>query len=334
MTTQERRIVDGLLIALALAAMALTGCSKALTASRAVTVTQSYVDSQNSGIVSTSIAALTSQIGTELPQRSDSPELQRLIKDGYIVEKTVTVSYPNLAGNFVGSHEINIMGPTRLDDTFQLQTIASSKPPQVQGSFRTCFGNSCEAGSVSGAVQRNGPSNLTLSFQQRENPISDRWVTQTRTLNVSLIRGQPDALVGTYSTGNENPFVSAQSSSERASGVVAGPDIQQEVYVYSWTPKLPTGTVDGAVLKLGHLVIDSCDQLLLNSETTARATCKTHVKLTKEAELIFGKASTEQPIQPVFGKQPDGGWIGTSVSYTPPQYSPVLDMRSIGTAAQ
>ncbi len=296
------------------------GCSKTLTQSRAAKLAQSYVDKQNEGTVGTFIGALTNQLGPEMPQPLQAAGIQRLIQAGYIEERKTMVAYPNLAGQFSGGHEINIMGPTRLDDTLELRTISTSKPPQVQGSFKTCFGNSCEAGSVNGAIQRNGPSNLTLSFQQRENPISDRWVTRSRTLNVSLVRGQPDALVGTYYTGQENPFVSAQNSQFRANGRAESGDIQQEVFVYSWTSKLPKDTVQGATLKLGHLVVDACEQLLLNSETTARATCKTHVKMTSESETIFGKGPTDQAMEVAFGKQPDGNWLVTSVSYQPPNY--------------
>lgn len=106
-----------------------------------------------------------------------------------------------------------------------------------------------------------------------------------------------------------------------AQGRATGSEILQNLYVYTWTDKLPKDVVvNGNALKLGHLVVDSCSQLLLDSETAAKAVCKTHVELTKPAEVIFGSGSTEQSMQAVFGKQPDGNWVTTRVSYSPPQY--------------
>jgi hypothetical protein len=102
---------------------------------------------------------------------------------------------------------------------------------------------------------------------------------------------------------------------------VAGVDVQQEVYVYNWTDKLPKDTVNGATLKLGRLMVDKCESLLLSSETAATASCKTHVQLTSAAEAILGQRPTDQSMGAFFGKQPDGVWVCTRVSYSPPQYN-------------
>ena len=75
------------------------------------------------------------------------------------------------------------------------------------------------------------------------------------------------------------------------------------------------------MLNLGHLAVESCEHLQLASETTATASCKTHVRLTGAAEAIFGNRRTDQLMEASFGRQPDGTWIGTSIKYTAPPYS-------------
>ena len=100
-----------------------------------------------------------------------------------------------------------------------------------------------------------------------------------------------------------------------------GSDFQQNVYIYTWTDKLPKDTFTGQILKLGHMVVDSCDHLLLGTETTATATCKTHVKLTRAAEVIFGSAPTTNTVQASFGKKPDGTWTGTQIGGAALQYN-------------
>jgi hypothetical protein len=283
----------------------LLGCSKALTESRAVGIVQRYVDAQGGGVVTTSIGELTNQLGREFLQTLHQRGVQRLVHEGYIEQRVVTVPYPNFSGDFTGSH--SVWGPGEIvTNNFNLQTVAEI-PPREQGSFRTCFLGTCYAGSVSGLIQRMGPSTLRLKEQ---GPMG-----RSESLVVSLVRGQPDALVGTY---NES---SGWGTSIRAVGRITGPDIQQEVYVYAWTDKLPKDALHGAVLTLGHLEVDSCEQLLLDTETSASANCKTHVDLTKAARVIFGSGPTEQIMRSVFGKQPDGTWVATQVIYPAPQYS-------------
>jgi hypothetical protein len=305
-------------IVLSLGVLLVCGCSQTLNNSRAAKLAQSYIDSQNGGTVQTSIGGLTNQLGLEMSAPLQAVGIQRLIQAGYIEERKMTVAYPNFSGHFSGGHDAPLVGRTQ--DTLELQAVAATKPPQVQGSFKICESPySCVDGSVNGVIQKNGPSDLTLSYQTRD-MLSRAPVTVNTTLSVSLSRGASDVLSGVYLWGKENMFVGAQRSAFRVTGRVVGPDIQQEVFVYSWTGKLPKGTVDGAALKLGHLIIDSCEQLLLNSETSAGATCKTQVTLTREAEMVFGSSPTDQPMGVTFGKQPDGTWVVTSVRYTPPPY--------------
>ncbi len=311
-----------LLVAAVVSTVILAGCSKALTESRASGVIQKWIDGQNRGTVNTFAGLLPGQIGAEMPNPWTAAAIQRLLKQGYLEQKTVSVAYPNLSGQYSDVREDRLgFAVSRFVDTYDLQTVANTRPPHVEGSFRSCFFNNCDAGSVSGVVTRNAPSALTLQFRAKENFISDRIITYNRSLVVTLQRGQPDCLVGRYSAGSENPFVGAQSFPIRADHVGPNPpDIQQEVYVYSWTTKLPKDTLNGAMLKLGHLVVDSCDRLLLSTETTASASCKTHVSLTSAAEIIFGKRPTDQLVQASFGKQPDGTWVGTQISYSAPPF--------------
>ena len=73
--------------------------------------------------------------------------------------------------------------------------------------------------------------------------------------------------------------------------------------------------------KMGHVVIDSCDHLLLEGETFATANCKLHVELTDAGKAALGDAGKaalggrppEGTVSASFGKQPDGTWIITRV---------------------
>lgn len=313
-----------MIVALSLTFLTLGGCSKALTESSASGVIQKWIDSQNGGAVRTPAGALTNHIGREMVNAWSAAGVQRLIKQGYLEEKTVAVSYPNFSGQYSGvHHDVNMFHvyvSTPSVDTLDIKTVADTRPPHVEGQFRTCFENNCDVGSVSGAVQRNGPSTLTLSFPERGGSLmSNRPSTRNR-LVVALERGRPDAIVGRYTVANS--MVNLDPISIRANRAGPNPpDIQQAVYVYSWTNKLPKDTFSGTTLNLGHLVVGSCDHLLLASETTATASCKTQVKLTSGGKAIFGNGPTDQLMQASFGKQPDGTWIGTSINYSAPPFS-------------
>jgi hypothetical protein len=63
--------------------------------------------------------------------------------------------------------------------------------------------------------------------------------------------------------------------------------------------------------KIGHIVVDSCDHLLLTTETVATAQCKVHMNFTKEGAAKFGNNQSSAIIPARFGKQPDGKWVGT-----------------------
>jgi FKBP-type peptidyl-prolyl cis-trans isomerases 1 len=312
-----------MIVALFLAAGSLGGCSKALTESSAPSVIQKWIDSQNGGLVSTNAGALTSQVGTEMIDAWSVPDVRRLIKLGFLEEKTVSVSYPHFAGQYSGvHHEVNMFGisvSTPSVDTLDVQTVSNTRPPHVEGRFRTCFDNNCDVGSVSGAVERNGPSTLALSFaEQGGSMFSNRPSTRNR-LVVALERGPTDAIVGQYLNIPERGI--ARPIYFRVEHLGPNPqDIQQDVYVYKWTNNLPTDTFTGGMLNLGHLVVESCEHLLPASETAASAACKTHVKLTAAAEAVFGSRPTDGLMQASFGKQPDGTWIGTSIKYSPPPY--------------
>lgn len=317
-----------LIVTVALSAVLLAGCSKALTESSASGVIQKWVDAQEGGIVNTSAGGLMSQMGTEMPNPWAAVGVRRLIKDGYIEEKTSTISYPNFSGEFSGTH-LAVTGSVFLD-TFTLQA-STDRPPRVTGTFKVCFPKthdtfygSCVWGSINGTIQKNGtgPSRFSLHGEAEWHPRDDAEMNanplQFRTdlpglrdfpFAATLVRGNPDKITGTY---GDSPI--------QLQGRVTGPDIQQEVYTYNWSGKLPKDTFNGQFLRLGHLVVDSCDHLLLVSETVANASCKTHVKLTSGGESIFGNRPTDQVMQAFFGKQPDGTWVGTRVNYSPPQY--------------
>jgi hypothetical protein len=298
-----------LIVALLLSTITVGGCSKALTESSASGVIQKWIDSQNGGVVSTSAGDLTRQIGVEMINAWSIPSVQRLTRQGYLEEKIVSVSYPNFSGQYSGVfHQVNMFSvvvsePTVV--TIDIQTVSNTRPPHVEGQFKACDGPDCNVASVSGSVRRGGTSALMLAFPSGR-----------KEFEVALDPGPTDAMVGHYDASGWG-----HESYLRANHVGPNPsDVRQEVYVYRWTKKLPNDTFSGEMLNLGHLVVESCDHLLLASETTATASCKTHVKLMSAAEASFGSGPTDQVMQASFGKQPDGTWIGTSISYSAPSY--------------
>lgn len=299
------------LVSLLLGVLALTGCSKKLDESRAVKLAQTFVDSQNGGIVTTSASELTSQLDSEILEPLQMPGMRRLINKGWIEERKIQVPYPNFSGKFSGTLGNPSEAAFAVKYTFEFQTTGASKPPRVQGSYKDCIQvTMCWGGSIDGIVRRNGPSTLTLRQAIRgpsDNP-------KERTLVASLVRGQPDVIDGSLIEGGPGRPL-------RLEGQTTGPDIQQEAFTYIRTGSFPKDILDGSSLRLGHLEIDSCTGLLLGSETTARARCLAHVKLSSEAGVFLEGADTKGPLKVTFGKQPDGGWVATSVEYYAPQYS-------------
>jgi hypothetical protein len=116
-------------VTLLTSALLLSSCSKTLTQSRAVNLSQSYADTQNGGTVSTSIDALLSQLGPEMPQPFQAVGVQRLVKDGYIHEAKVMVAYPNFTGQFTGSHVVTTKHKVegRGSDPKEAERVASEK---------------------------------------------------------------------------------------------------------------------------------------------------------------------------------------------------------------
>ena len=295
------------------------GCSKALTDSSATGVIQKWIDSQDGGVVTIPAGSLTGQIGTEMPQHWTAPGALRLLKEGYLQERTAPVTYPNLSGSFSGRRGFKpgeIYGGW--NDTLILNT-SSGRPPSFSGFFHTCYTydpkgffnpkDNCWGGQVNGTLQKNGAgvSYATLRVTQYS-PYVGMLPNTAFPFNILLARGNPDVIRGSMAT-----------DALEMQGHASGPDIQQDVYVYSWTPKLPKDVVSGTGLKLGHLIVDKCDHLLLRSETAATASCKVHPKVGDAAAAIFGSGATDGMLQASFGKQPDGAWIGTGIVYSAPQ---------------
>lgn len=320
-STKRLRSFTRMLPGLLAGSLFLSGCSKALTESSASAVIQKWVDAQAGGIASSNASSLTSQIGAEMPQRWTMAGVQRALKEGYLQEKTLTVTFPNFSGQFTGRRGFAGGSPYGgWNDTLNLATNAGH-PPFASGFFRTCYSydpngffrpnDNCWGGTFNGPIQRNGsgPSRFTIRVTQFS-PYVGMLPNTTFTFSASLARGSPDVIHGALET---DPV--------QMQGRANGADIQQDVYVYLWTDKLPKNIFNGSVLRLGHIVVERCEHLLLVSETTATAACQTHVKLTSAAEVIFGNRPTDQTMQASFGKQPDGSWVGTGINYLPPQYN-------------
>jgi hypothetical protein len=323
-------------VTLSVAVIALAGCSKALTESSASGVIQKWIDSQAGGVVSTFAGALTSQIGVEQPQHWTVAGVQRAIKEGYLQERTVTVTYPNFSGEFTsGIYPLpGQSSAAGTDLVVMTMRTTSERPPRVSGFFKICRWNdipqgpynSCQTGNVNGIASKTGggASNLSLTvtaengfttLEQAKLPVPPLsplppQLQRNIPFQASMVRADPDVVNAVI---NGIPVV--------LRGHATGQDVRQDVYSYNWTDKLPKDSINGAMLRLGHLVVESCGHLLLGSETVASASCKTHVKLTSAAESIFGSRPTDQTMQASFGKQPDGTWVGTGINYSAPQYN-------------
>jgi hypothetical protein len=296
-------------VAITLLCMALCGCSKALTESSAVGMVQSFVDLKDGGWTQTSLEILPILMASEQQQQLKQVAVQRAIKNGYLQEKTIPVTYPNFSGQFTGHRSYG------WTETLTL-TTTPGRPPVARGSLTSCHAGEyasqppfCLSGQISGTVQRNGvgASEFIVAYTGFVVGLGFDPKIPIRLMN--LVRGNTDVIQGVI-----------LNESVRFEGHATGPDLQQDVYGYSWAGKLPKDALNGAMLKLGHLVVDSCDHLLLGSETSATATCKTHVNLTEAAKGIFGTRSTEQPLQASFGKKPNGTWVATQINYAPPPY--------------
>lgn len=322
------------IMSLCFSTIVLAGCSKALTESSSVGVAQRYIDAQSNGIVNTLAYPLTSRIGVQMTQRCSFAGVQRLLKAGYLQEKTSTIRYPNFSGEFRCINErLNsggVLGESVRTDTLNLQMRADQRPPMVYGTFRDCtpsqisaVSGSCAFGTVRGTVAQTGSGPSHLLFDQTAHWIiayqagidadptrfaEDSPFNRNISFNISLVRGNPDQIIGDHGGWP----MRLQGHAE--------PDIQQEVYSYVWTDKLPKDAFNGPSLRLGHLEVDTCDHLLLASETTATASCKTHVKLNATARDVFGDRSTDQVMQVSFGKQPNGTWVCTNLNYAAPPY--------------
>ncbi|HEY6249308.1 MAG TPA: hypothetical protein VI685_05075 [Candidatus Angelobacter sp.] len=280
-----------------------------------------------------SIAPLIAQLDQERADLTWMHPIRRMLNAGLLEKQTVMVSYPDLSGTFAGLRSRPDGNLTfHFDDTFDLQVIGTQQPPAVQGSFKTCKDeadyndaifraaweqNRCASGSVSGIVGKIGQtSDLTVRWQgEFERRL--RIPPSIAALHVSFQRGKTDVLAGTWVEAN-----GANSSAIpiRMEGHSAGSDIQQQRYIYRWKGKAPDD-VSGAELNIGRLIIENCEQLLLDSDVSARATCQTRVELTKSGEIICGVDPLAQTVQPIFRKQPDGNWVVTNMPYTLPTFS-------------
>ena len=290
------------------AVLALSGCSSALTEASAAKAIQGYIDTQQNGIVMTSIIFLTGQLGTQHTERSSVPAIQRLMKQGMVEEITGTAVYPDLSGTYRGTVGGYYRG--NITYTVKLHTTPAN-PPEVEGEYQDClFGRSCWDGTVSGVVEQRAASTLTLRQISRR-PTDTATV---RSLVVSLTRGTngEDMLVGALREGETSNPIELRGR--------AGAQLERKIYVYKWTDKFPKEALQPPDLQLGHLVVDGCDHLLLATEISATATCQSHIVLTDVAKAIWGEKSTKETLQASFGRQPNGKWIGTKISYSPPSY--------------
>jgi len=299
---------------IALSALTVTsGCSKKLTQSRAVKLTQEVIDKSKGGVI-VSIAPVTAVLAQEFSDAAAPvpPAILPLVQAGLIRRRTIPLKYPNIAGQYTGTYTSVFNKPLEAKLVVTLQD--GSAPPRVQGTFETCAvwvetevhngpitHRNCGTNNVSGVLNANGATNLIFTVNALEPPTN---------MQLTLTRGNPDDLSGRVHSGSTDLPVKLQGHS--------GPDIQQSMYMYEWSDKLPKDAlVSGYTVNGGRLIVDTCDQLLLQDETKATAICSGHLEPTGAVKTILGDGFKTISIRATYGKQPDGEWVGTAANHSP-----------------
>ena len=235
-----------------------------------------------------------------------------LIATGGTIDETGTLIAGTLTGSSTGA--TTLTGATAT--TNQIATLGNFSA----AGFSLNDGKSLNvSGNVAGGTGATIVSNTLLT------------VSGTVAASAIALKGANIALTGTVADGGAGTvnLIATGGTIDETGTLVAGTltgsstgaDFKQEAYIYDWTDKMPKDALSAGNLKLGNLVVDSCDHLILSSETTATADCKTHVKLTPTADVLFGQQSTLQRVAASFGKQPDGTWVATGIPYSAPRYN-------------
>jgi len=285
--------------------LALTGCGKALTPNRARGLVDDYLVKQQ---VMIPVGDLTSRIGPQYPEKVSVPGIRRLIETGYVEEKAIKVSYPDLSGSYQGVWPDAYMGNQPDQISAQISVNAQSRPPFVilQYSIHNFSFNSNKTGSCRGIEGDDFWMDCTGD-----------WGTRPVRIHVLLNRDNPDVLTGEYTI--ESAFV--KQGPMNLHGSSAHRNIEQEKYSYTWTGKVPSGAIMNGAIKLDHVSMDSCENLLLNGETAASCRLKWHSGLDTFRKGVFGRDQLAGEISASFGKQPDGNWIVTTAQLPSAPYS-------------
>ena len=310
----------------AIGLMAACGDSKVLTAERAKALAQARLDMTNQGGVVVNVGTLTSQLNTRTLQTPEQllPSMKRLLDHGYIEQKSYKIIYPDLSGTYTGgwaypqfSRGIGIRVTLSTDQ---------SRPPNVTGSYTAECGEfdrgalkrrfDCGTGSLAGSLGRQPPYILNPS-NHRAFSVWPEELGSFSLMSITLQLGSSDDTLAGYFqliSGVQNPLLLTGKNSHR--------NIEQDEYSYNWSQTFPQTFMNGpSMLNLGHGVIDSCDNLLLGSETSASCVVKWHVDLDTPRSALMGPNRVEGTVSATFGKQPDGTWIITSLDLPATPYT-------------
>jgi hypothetical protein len=309
---RRRVVIPACIVALSLVVAVLSGCRRTFDESRAVKLTQAVIDAKKDPVV-VSIAPIAGTMNREFTDPTIPAELQRPVQGGLIQQRRTLLKYPNLSGHFLGKYfdtpDVTIQIPH--EAILALQLVSNSKPPRIEGTSEMCsltydFGppprtnRTCGTWHVSGVLNANGPTDLTESTEPNTHII------------LTLTRGNPDVLTGVIRT-------QYYSRPVRFEGKAGGPDLEQPIYTYDWSDKLPKDALISAYqVNAGHLIVDVCGQLLLQGDTSATATCSGHADMLSAVKMILGDSVRTIQVHAVYGKRPDGEWVGTAASYAAP----------------
>jgi hypothetical protein len=303
----------------------LSGCgSKTLTESRARSLVQARMDLAAKATGQDGLLVdpyeLTATLNNRYPQKLTSVGMRRVVGDGYIEEQTPKAIYPDLTGNFHGQWVYPWLSSVSF--IVDITVNSQNRPPMITANYTGRCGGSqlvptmqnCQTGSCQGLQPEHGVISLSCSTTFNSG-------TTTNVVGLDLnpqadqnrITGNFRLQYATVVTPNVTPM-SLEGAFNRKT-------IEQEQYVYVWSKKFPADLLfANRFIRLDDAAVDSCENLLLQTETTASCTCKWHSNLSKPLTSMYGKNRLDGTIQATFGKQPDGNWMVTNVNHDIEKY--------------
>ncbi len=302
--------------------MAAVGCSskKELNNSSAKSFLKESIERDRAGETLLSLDQISKMLTTDwtfedyrsmVPNGDDSRSLfRRMLDAGYVNQKTLTLSYPDLGGNYKG-------------EAFPIPGIYYGTPKPNHVLYELSV--STQPSSVSVSVHYNyhlwSPSGQELTSSSGDT----RGTLGNDVLTINYPYGTlPGGNFKVSSHGNLVDLTGPSPTGEmRLSGQAKGGQITVTKYSYSPSDKLLNSSkvkchkVEAEnCISLGQYVVDDVNQLLLDSAEIAAGRFNWHLELNKLGMLFYPSSDHKTGVGNVqFRKQPDGDWVLVRWSY-------------------